>query len=200
MAQEQGTTERILEAAIAELEAGGEAGLRIDRIVAAAKVSVASIYQRFGSREGLVQAVQLERYVRSMSLRLDEFTAASAACQSQAEFRTLVASFMDWIMRPELYANRLTRANVLGSSYARPDLQATVAAASKQSVSRIQAVLADAQDRGLITRRYSAEVITWWYSGSLIGRVEFEVVQPEGLAEEYNALYKDLVLRLLFDE
>lgn len=200
MPEPMGTTERILEAAILEVEAGGEAGLRIERIVSSAKVSVASIYQRFGSRDGLVQAAQLERYARSMSERTDEFLAATAACQTREQFRALIAELIEWIMSRERHLNRFTRVSVLGSAYARPELQGTVAEAARRSVGKLTVALADAQARGLASTRHQPEVIAWWYSGSLLGRVEFEVIRPDGLEEDYNTLYKDLLFHVLFDD
>lgn len=197
--ERQGTTARILEAAIAQVDDGGEAGLRIDHIVTSAKVSAASIYQRFGSRDGLVQAVQYERYMRSMTERFAEFIDATAACQTEQEFRTLVESFLHWIIDPSRYPSRFTRANVIGSSQARPDLQQTVASGARDASRWLTAAIADAQQRGLCSKRHSPEAIVWWYSGSLLGRVEFELVQPEGLLEEYNAIYIEQLLHLLFD-
>jgi len=61
----EATKQRILEAAIAEFAARGEAGARIDRIAAAASANKQLIYAYFGSKQELFDAAienQIERF------------------------------------------------------------------------------------------------------------------------------------------
>ncbi|NKC00751.1 MAG: TetR family transcriptional regulator [Pseudomonadales bacterium] len=57
--------ERILTAAQSEIEKYGCAGLRIDRVAAAAKINKRMIYHYFDDREGLVRAAMAE-FVRAL--------------------------------------------------------------------------------------------------------------------------------------
>jgi TetR/AcrR family transcriptional regulator len=64
------TRERLLEMAIEMVEARGEAGLRVDEVATLAGVTKPMVYRYFGDREGLVIAVQAERYRRSLQYGL----------------------------------------------------------------------------------------------------------------------------------
>src|SRR5262245_49810633 len=78
----EATKQRILEAAIAEFAALGEAGARIDRIAAAASANKQLIYAYFGSKQELFDAAienQLERFHEAVPFdpsRLPDFAVA----------------------------------------------------------------------------------------------------------------------------
>ena len=200
MAEALSTRERILEAAIEEIELGGEAGLRIERIVAKAHVSIASIYHCFGNRDGLVQAAQLERYSRSMEARTVDLAAAAEACETSEEFKDLVRTLLTWIVDSSRYAVRFKRISVLGSAFARPELQQGIAVATARPVQDLTAVLARGQERGLMPSTWRPEVLAWHFTGALLGRVEFELVQPDGLLAEYDELFISQLLHAGFGD
>jgi AcrR family transcriptional regulator len=59
--------ERVLQAAIAIVEAEGEAPLRVDRVADMAGNTKPVTYHHFGDREGLIIAVQIERPVAELA-------------------------------------------------------------------------------------------------------------------------------------
>ena len=60
----EATVAALLDAAVARLESGGDAAVRIDDILAETGVSRGSLYHHFGGRQGLVDAADLELYAR----------------------------------------------------------------------------------------------------------------------------------------
>ncbi|MBU3700811.1 MAG: helix-turn-helix transcriptional regulator [Acidimicrobiia bacterium] len=52
---------KILDMAVDMIDAGGEAAIRVNHIVAAIGVTPPVLYHHFGSRDGLVIAAQVER-------------------------------------------------------------------------------------------------------------------------------------------
>ena len=77
---------------MADMEETGEASVRVARILEESESSYGSIYHHFGSREGLVQAALVERYVATLSLGLEEFRAAVEAATTVDDVVALVIS------------------------------------------------------------------------------------------------------------
>ena len=59
------TTAAILEAAIAQMDASGEASIRIAQVLEESGAVRGSLYHHFGGRENLVKQAVVERYIRS---------------------------------------------------------------------------------------------------------------------------------------
>ena len=56
-----GNRAQILELAVAAIDAGGEAEIRVNHLVAQVGVTPPVLYYHFGNRDGLVIAAQIER-------------------------------------------------------------------------------------------------------------------------------------------
>ena len=64
------TAQKLLEAAMRSMDTEGEAGLRVDAVVAEAGVTIPVLYHHFGNREGLVRAAHVARLQRDLATRL----------------------------------------------------------------------------------------------------------------------------------
>ena len=62
MPNKASSRQRILALAIAAIDKGGEAAVRVNDIAAEAGVTVPTLYRQFGSRDGLVAAAQTQRF------------------------------------------------------------------------------------------------------------------------------------------
>lgn len=94
----------ILEAAEAEMGAGGPAGLRLEAVAKAAGVSHPTILHHFGSREGLIQALNLKtvEHLKSVLLKVMGTTPSSsedAIAPLFAAYRGGLAQRMVWLMQ-----------------------------------------------------------------------------------------------------
>ncbi|MEI7746250.1 MAG: TetR/AcrR family transcriptional regulator [Actinomycetota bacterium] len=192
--------ERILSAAIQELEERGEAGLRIASISRLADASVASIYHFFANREGLVQAAQSHRYAQTLWSGAEEFENNAMACKSREEFELVIESGLRAIYSPERAPYRWTRINVLGSAWARKDLLQGVKESTNIWAQFLCKILTEMQKRGFCSQRFDPMVIAWWYSGTLIGRLEAEALQPDISMDEYNAISIAAVMQVIFGD
>lgn len=92
-AKGEATRRRILEAAVAEFATHGIAGARVDRVAAAAHTNKAQLYAYFGSKDGLFDAVFLDR----LHLILDT---APIDADDLADWA--VRLYDDYLERPEL--------------------------------------------------------------------------------------------------
>ena len=94
----------ILEAAEAGMAAGGPAGLRLEAVAKAAGVSHPTILHHFGSREGLIQALNLRAIEQLKTVLLGVLRAAPGGSENAitpifAAYRDGLAQRMVWLMQ-----------------------------------------------------------------------------------------------------
>jgi AcrR family transcriptional regulator len=58
--------QRLLELAIQTIDESGEPGIRVNQLAESAGVSIPTLYHHFGSREGLIEEAQAERFIRAL--------------------------------------------------------------------------------------------------------------------------------------
>jgi len=94
----------ILEAAEADMAASGPAGLRLQEVAKAAGVSHPTILHHFGSREGLIQALNLKTIAHLKTVLLNVMSAAPSSSGDAigplfAAYRDGLAQRMVWLMQ-----------------------------------------------------------------------------------------------------
>lgn len=94
----------ILEAAEADMAASGPAGLRLEAVAKAAGVSHPTILHHFGSREGLIQALNLKTidHLKTVLLQVMNSapsTSGNAVATTFAAYRDGLAQRMIWLMQ-----------------------------------------------------------------------------------------------------
>ena len=190
---------KILRLAADAIDEGGEAAIRVNHLAAAAGVTVPVIYYHFGSREGLVVAAQVERYTRRTKAGIAAVGRAVAGCRSREELRTALN-----LMWSESLAkraeNRWRRTNVVGSSYARPDLAAAIAAASDEINGLLTEILEPCRERGWFRPGIDLATTVAWLASVLIGRVHVERGHQVGDLREWDRLTLEAVDRAFFGD
>ncbi len=189
----------MLEAAIALLETGGEAAVRVDPVVDAASVTKPSLYHYFGDRDGLIVAAQAERYRRSLLYGMQSQREAIEQCQSREEFIGLVGGWMAEISGPEGEQRRRVRVDVLGSAATRPQLRAQTGEIDKLAASELGDQMRIAEARGWLSTRFDLDVAATWWFGMMNGRYLVEEVQTPLVRREWDAIATEVSLHLLFN-
>ncbi len=166
---------RMIEEAIATIEQGGEAAIRVRDICDACSAREPALYLRFGSRAGLIVAAQAERYRRSMEILVTSSLFALNETIETGDLSTLLKRAVDWGFDPDL-RNRLTRINVIGSSVSRPALAEAIAEVNNEAIHELAGGVKRARDAGLINPIGTPEAIAAWYLGTATSRsfVEFK--------------------------
>lgn len=188
MAETESGRDRILEAAIAAIDEGGEAGLRTEEIARVSGISRASIYHFFGDRDGLVAAAQAERYRRSIVVSLGRALEVALATTSREEFAELLPALIAVTDGEAAIAHRADRIQVLGSAVSRPELTAEVIEATKRAVQEGLALISIPFDRGWATTGFDVDAIVLWWVGVSISRHLFDLVGDERLDEQWVAM------------
>lgn len=163
---------RILEAAIDVIETGGEVAIRVHDLANSCGVTGPILYRAFGSREGLIEAAQTERYRRSLS-GLDAIIDTMAGCTTADALRDALHRAVDEALGDR--HGRRVRANIIGSCVTRPALAASIAALHRTAVDRIATVWQAAQSKGLLRSGVDLRVVAAWWLGHLDSRVHLEL-------------------------
>ena len=161
----------LLEAAIRLIDSGGERAVKVEPLAASLDMSVTMMYRYFGSRQGLVDAAQAERWVRSLSTSVSASAQLLDDARSATEFRKRFNQAVVAGLGRDRLGNLLRQANIVGSAYGRPELMTFVAATAKQVDQGLVTVIEGARQRGWVLRNADPVTITSWLTSVTFGRV-----------------------------
>ena len=178
---------KILDLAIAAIDAGGEAAVRVNHIVEEAGVTPPVLYYHFGNRDGLVIAAQIERYSRQIRQDIDAIEQRVSQCQTREELQTTLVDIWEKTLA-ERGESRWRRVSVVGSAFARPELEAEVLRAQDEIVAGLVAVLQPCKERGLLREGIDLPSAVAWQHGLLLSRVFIERGAQQGETDEWDRL------------
>jgi AcrR family transcriptional regulator len=186
-----------LDLAVEKIEAGGEAAIRVNQLAAEAGVTPPVLYYHFGSREGLVIAAQVERYTHRPFTDIVRIERAVDQCTSSDDLRlTLVTTWRRSLK--ERSQSRWVRTNAFGSAYARPELEAALAAAQDAVVAELVRILEPCRSRGWLRPGIDLVSTVAWHHGLLISRVHIERGQRKVDPDEWDRLTIEALERAFF--
>lgn len=189
---------KILDLAIAVIDASGESAVRVNDICDEAGVTPPVLYYHFGSRDGLVIAAQIERYSRRTDSDIAAIGRAVAKCRSSEDLRqTLLVTWSRSLA--ERSESRWRRTSVLGSAYARPELEAAVARAQDRIVEGLVAILEPCRQRGWLRSGIDLTSAVAWHHSLLIGRVHIEHGSRLGNPDEWDRLTLHVLEQAFFN-
>lgn len=173
------TRDRLIEAAIAIIEADGEAALRVDRVAEDAGFTKPVLYHHFTDREGIIAAAQAERFRRSLETGMAEAIGLVEAAGSADEFLAAMRQLLRHFSGPDGATRRRFRIEVLGSAVSRPELMASVVSASRAHIDLFETPLRIAETRGWLKPGVPIRDFAQWWVGLVLTRFLFEI-DPEG--------------------
>jgi AcrR family transcriptional regulator len=197
MAEDQGTRECLLDAAIALIEAEGESAVRVGRVVEVAGFTKPVLYHHFADKDAVIVQAQAERYRRSLEWANTGFSAAMNGVRSREEFGARLAVSIAGFSTDESRHQRRIRNEVLGSSVSRPDLQDAVARANRVFISWVALEIDRWKENGWIETRYSSHELAEWWAVQIHGRHFVEVDSNIRDDREWIAITMSTVRHLL---
>lgn len=183
-----GTRDRLLRAAVAALDRGGESAVKIREIASECGVTAPSIYHFFGSRDGLIEAALAYRYFTGQFELGTGFADAVFACANKSDFVSLVHSTMARILDPGRATYRLVRVSALGGTITRPRLAQGVIQSQREFNRRLAEALRFAQASKWVRADFNPEVFGSWLTGMINGRVLIELDPQHTGAVEWDSL------------
>lgn len=187
----------ILALAIAEIDKGGEASLRVKKIADDAGTAVTSIYHFYGSREGLVEAAQLARFEAGYKEGRDRLLEAARTVESREEFAQILESLLRDLFSSRHHKNRLRRMSVVGSAIARPELLAAINRVQRQWLAELVEGLVAAQKRGIIDPKADVATVATWHLVTVNGFAAIEGDSTGADVAKWVDFYIDTMLRAI---
>jgi AcrR family transcriptional regulator len=197
--QDGSPASRLLEATIAALDGGGESAVRVQDIADAAGVQIPILYRKFGNREQLIQAAQIERLGRALDREFREVGAVVDRAASAEQFRSLLDLILASLDTAERRAARWQRVNVIGSTYGRPELAAAVSLLQSRTIRGIADALRPPQQKGWLRKDLDLEAFAAWFAGQIMGRIVIELGDSEIDQSAWNSISADAVRHVLLD-
>ena len=190
MAEINNTRERLLKAAAATIDKGGEGAVRIRDLTKSCNITAPSIYHFFGSREGLIDAAQAYRFSRGQRELSDAFATAVHTCKSKTQFVELAHRFLETMFAPDRRSIRNSRLNVLGNAINRPALSKELALAQDVSNKIVGESLGFAQTKGWVRDDFNTEMFAAWLNGMVNSRRLIEMNGTHPLGDEWDVIAK----------
>ena len=183
------TRARIISAANRQLRsAKGLQSLSLESIAAAAGVTRLTIYNQFGSRRGLLEAVFDDVAFRGGLYRLPQ---AMAEKDPRAALRQVIAIFCDF-----WYFNRRMLGQIIGAGTAEPRLEAAIRARNERRRKLIAAILQRLDGADRVPAEAFAEVVDVLFV--LTSHAVFSDLADKGRSvEAVCRLVQDLAMRAL---
>ena len=195
----KGTQQRILDSVVAVINDHGERAVRVQDVAQAAGVTKPSVYHFFGSREGLIEAAQAERYRRDIFIFSIEVGNEVKMCATREEFYDLARRLLIAASDPQRDVFVRRRVEILGSAMTRPFLQEKLAVAQGEIDEALASALMFAQEMSWIPHDLDLRVFSTWLSGQLNGRVLLTLHPGRVNRSVWTKLFIDGVLAVLGD-
>jgi len=187
------TKQALLDAAIADMEATGEASIRVLKIVSDAGSTNGSIAYHFGSREGLVQEAIAERYLSAVSQGLAVFTSRIGEVATFEQLEEFFRTELDRLGDSSFHQLRVRRLSALGASLLRPGLRERIVAEQAAYFDRAAVPIMRLQQAGIVDPAVDARAFAAWFLGLLIVRVLSDI---DGHGE-YGEAWAQFTLRAI---
>jgi len=192
----ESTRSRILNAAIAMMETGGESSVRLSAIAEGLGIKEPSIYHHFTNRTELVNAAYVEWYWQCLKTEIP-IEAMMVLVESKDDYVRAVRKSMEWSYRPERHHARAIRVSVLGAAQRNPDLAIAINDINKKFLATIADAALYAQQKGWFRTDLDPMAIAYWLHGQIIGRAVAEMDPGHVDLAEWDKVSFEAVLSLM---
>jgi AcrR family transcriptional regulator len=173
----ESTKSRILNAAIAMMDEGGEAAVRLGAIAENLGIKEPSIYHHFTNRTELINAAYVEWYWQCLKTDIP-VEAMMVLVETKDDYVRALRKTMEWSYQPERHHARAIRLSVLGAAQRSPELAVSINDINKKFLASIADAANVAQQKGWLRTDLDPMAMAYWLHGQIIGRTVAEM-DPE---------------------
>ena len=170
----ESTKSRILNAAIAMMDEGGEAAVRLGAIAENLGIKEPSIYHHFTNRTELINAAYVEWYWQCLKTDIP-VEAMMVLVETKDDYVRALRKTMEWSYQPERHHARAIRLSVLGAAQRSPELAVSINDINKKFLASIADAANVAQQKGWLRTDLDPMAMAYWLHGQIIGRVVAEM-------------------------
>jgi len=164
----------ILEHAQAELEAYGPVKFNILRVIENSGVGRSSVYHQFGDRNGLITAVEVERFIEEIRITNELLRLSVAAVKTSDELFLLIEQALHAVSTAEGRESRAHRIAVIAAAQSIPSLEAALVEHGNSGDHYLAETLEIGRTRGIINPQESTLAIARIISTLFIGRISVD--------------------------
>jgi len=198
MAKESSVKQRLLELAIETINELGEPGIRVSELAEAIGVGLPTLYHHFGSREGLIEHAQAERFIRGLRENSEQLIALLENCTTRKELLAALSETFDWRRSSQRAHIRWQRLNALGATYARPVLAERITQEHDAIITQVALALLPFQRKGFIRADVDLVALIAWYNGIVMGKNLLEIGNSSVNVAEWERIADEAILHALF--
>jgi AcrR family transcriptional regulator len=193
--------DQVLAVTIELLEKHGESGFRIEELQRRTGISKSSLYLRFGDRDGLLAAAFSKIFEEIVLESVAGMELVLRRANSSMELQLALRGATAFVASAKRHRQRVDRAAIFAGTRGRDAYRAALSAAQTQLTDRIEGMLLDAQNRGLVKLRHGARVISQMIQAVTLGRLvaEFDDKASDQLTDEWVTMVDDILAYILFD-
>lgn len=192
------TRKAILELAIAVIDEHGEQAIRTNHLAAEAGTTPPTLYHYFGSREGLIEEAQAERFFRSLVIDVDILIEQLASAKTETQLRKAIDDLFLRRDSRDRIAVRWKRLNALGAAYAREGLERRITEMHNEVVTKMALALMPFQRQGFIRQDIDLRAVIAWYNGAVLGKALVTMDGSDIDPGQWERTMNDAVLFTLF--
>lgn len=200
MSDESSVKQRLLELAIQTIDESGEPGIRVNQLAESAGVSIPTLYHHFGSREGLIEEAQVERFIRALRRDAEALIQQLGRCKTKTDLIETIHQLFKNRKAKGRALTRWQRLNALGATYARPTLAERIVSSHDEFVTNIALALLPFQRKGFIRQDIDLRAVVAWYNGALLGKNLVQISESAIDLAEWDRVFDEAVFAVLFGE
>ena len=173
------TIELVMNVAVVELDKHGSTDFNLDRVIEESGVSRSSIYHHFGSRAGLIAAIETQRSISGQLIELQLIRDFIL----QAKRTTDILDAIEFALLADggtsSRLRRLRRADRIVASAKSKVMQKSLIEAQIEGSRYLSETLEAAKERGLINPTLPLGGISYWIQSLLLGRLVVDMGASE---------------------
>lgn len=198
MAKESSVKQQLLELAIETINELGEPGIRVSELAETVGVGLPTLYHHFGSREGLIEHAQAERFIRGLRENAVQLIALLENCTTKKELLAALSKTFDIRRSAQRSDIRWQRLNALGATYARPALAERITQEHDAIITQVALALLPFQRKGFIRADVDLVALIAWYNGIVMGKNLLEIGNSSVNVAEWERIADEAILHALF--
>lgn len=180
------TMAKLIEFASAELDRVGLANFDIDTVLRKSKVSKGSLYHHFGSKNGLLIAVETTQWVQYLESQNHFLRKLVENCKSAAELLDLMTRVIEISGQKDNREFRKKRLRAMVFAQHDKELKALIKTKQIEASAFLAETFQIAQSRGWIKPNLNLLATAYWFQGVFIGHVMLDITDIDSLDDEWN--------------
>lgn len=194
---EHPTRKALVECTRELIDRKGVDAVTVDMVLTESGISKGSLYHHFKDFDALIHTVQVRNFSQFVDEGISFLEGAMGRANSAEELRSNLYSVIELAHDPQRASHRIERARIIGSSGSAIDFSEAVAQEQERLLRRSEDLIAQAQQRGWVTPVLSPRAVSMFIMSFTFGRVLDDVVKEHVQPDEWNAVVRQFVDRIL---